>query len=428
MQALLSISCQRAAAWLLAPALGLPALARLGSGRSLYTVAAERRADGFASALAAIGDVDGDGVTELAIGAPHARGPAAEGASRGVVRLVSGADGRALWSAVGPEAGGWFGFALDGLGDLDGDGTPDVLVGAPLAAAAGRAYVLAGADGRILRTFAGTAAGDGLGRAVAGLDDADGDGVPEVALGAPHADHGGWGAGEVQVRSGADGTLLWMRVGSPGDLFGHALARAGGGLLAGAPLADVPAFNAGGAWWLDPLDGRERFAFQGEATGDLLGSALADAGDVDGDGSADFGIGAPLSDAGGLDSGAVEVRSGASGARLWLVAGETSGELLGTVAGLGDLDGDGRGEIAVGASAALGESGVVRVLAGASGRELFREEGAPRAWLGASLSRTGDVDGDGVLDLAAGAPGYEDDADRFGCLHLLSGRAPAGPH
>ena len=87
----------------------------------------------------------------------------------------------------------------------------------------------------------------------------------------------------------------------------------------------------------DPL-----YVFDGDAAGDQLGFAVAGAGDVDGDGLADLVAGAPLEDAGGTWSGGARVWSGADGSLLHQLAGKAAGDRLGSaVAAAGDLDGDG---------------------------------------------------------------------------------------
>jgi hypothetical protein len=149
----------------------------------------------FGLALAGVGDIDGDGVPDLAAGAPY-QNVAGQG-DRGQVFLFSGASGarlRTLNDTV-PQAGAYFGFALAGVGDVDGDGVPDLAVGAPNKEVAGQdaqgqVFVFSGASGQLVLTLTKPSpqAQAQFGWTLAGVGDVDGDGVPDLAVGAPFQD------------------------------------------------------------------------------------------------------------------------------------------------------------------------------------------------------------------------------------------------
>ena len=136
--------------------------------------------DELGSAISAVGDVDGDGIEDYAVGAPHGDGLQPDA---GYVVFYSGRTGAVIQRIDGEATGDLFGWSLAGLGgDLDGDQVDDLVVGAPGAnATAGKVYVVSGADANTLAVWNG---GPGLrtGWAVSGLGDANGDLVPVARL------------------------------------------------------------------------------------------------------------------------------------------------------------------------------------------------------------------------------------------------------
>jgi len=200
-------------------------------------------------AVAGLGDVDGDGVPDLLLGAPNASPGGL--AQAGLVQLRSGATGQILLELEGAEGGAFFGQVIANVHDIDGDGVDDFAIGAPSAGPngmqdAGSVFVYSGATAELLYRWDGTARFDAFGSAIGGGDDVDGDGIPDVIVGAPGASPGGVrSAGSAFVYSGATGELLLRLDGQELDAtFGASVAIAGdldgdgrAEVLVGAPYA-----------------------------------------------------------------------------------------------------------------------------------------------------------------------------------------------
>ncbi|MCP3939745.1 MAG: hypothetical protein GY708_30760, partial [Actinomycetia bacterium] len=231
---------------------------------------------------------------------------------------------------TGPlDDGDLFGFSVAGIGDLDGDGKPDIAVGASDASLSGAVYVLLlNADGtvkaeqKISATTGGLIGPIGLGvfgRSVAGVGDLDGDGIVDVAVG-EYRDNGNQGAVHVLFLN-ADGTVKAEQK----------ISSIAGGLTG-------------------PLGSADRF-----------GTSVAGVGDLDGDGIIDIAVGALYDDGGGSDRGAayvlflnadgtVKAEQKISSVTGGLTGPLDNGDNFGvSVAGIGDLDGDGTVGLILGA-------------------------------------------------------------------------------
>lgn len=262
-------------------------------------------ASGFETRIASIGDVNGDGYADIITSYPEL--------SFGFVEVVSGrymanlvSSPTSVWSELGTHANGHFGEAVTSIGDVDGDGIDEVVVGAP-----------------------------------------EEDGVSGVL-----AYHG-----QIHCLSGATGANIWTK-----RYFNTVSTRFGG--------------------------------------------ALAAAGDVNGDGVEDVLAGAPWNDAGALDAGAVFVLNGVHGGYLEQLYHDVQGDLLGSgVASAGDVDQDGTPDHLFGAEGDGNSMGSVRLLSGASMNLIQEFAGIGFQGDAGTLSGGVDASGDGVSDFLIASPG-----------------------
>lgn len=332
------------------------------TGQELYTVRGSGR-DGLGISVAFVGDVDGDSRADFVAGATQSL---LGGAPLGYARMYSGATGSVLWNVTGPHAQSDFGCSVASVGDIDGDGRPDVAVGARYAGLlfnlerCGHVYVYSGATGSLLRDWSGNGAQKWFGWSVAGAGDLDGDGCPEIAVGVVGWDEPGKAdCGALEIRSGCSGALLRRHVGlAANESVGWSIA--GGGDLDGDGTNDVVAGVPSGTFDGIALSGGAR-AYSG-ASGNLLrawgggiahsfcGQACAIVGDTDGDGSADVALGSPGQPVGWTCGGRADLYSGSTGLLLRSMCGEGFGDSLGAaVAAAGDVNADGYADWIAGA-------------------------------------------------------------------------------
>ncbi|MBM3984543.1 MAG: hypothetical protein FJ296_02440 [Planctomycetes bacterium] len=325
----------------------------------------------FGMAAADVGDINGDGVPDLAVGAPRDIAP---GNKIGSVFMMSGADGALLFKSFGTEVNGRFGLTLDAIGDVDGDGVTDLAVGDIWASSqvihGGSASVVSGATGLKLHSAFGSAASDYFGHGISAAGDLDLDGVPDYVVGAPHEFTFllPWPPGYVRTFSGATGAQLAQFTGTQvNDYLGLSVAGGrdltGDGvpeLVPGAPGQLTGGVTGGQVRLVDGassavLATREGLAFS------QTGAYLRMMGDFDGDGTDDvlsgscYGVGKIGETFPG--EGYVEVLSGAGLAVLAQVSGADLTRFGRSVDDMGDLNGDGVPELLVGApeTAELGE-------------------------------------------------------------------------
>ncbi|MEW5873842.1 MAG: thrombospondin type 3 repeat-containing protein [Candidatus Zixiibacteriota bacterium] len=328
------------------------------TGALIHTFDGESAGDEFGRAVAGAGDVNSDGFDDVIIGA-YLNG--AGGVDAGRAYVFSGQDASLLYTLTGAATGDQFGWSVAGVGNANGDGYDDFAVGAPFndaaAGDAGQVIVYSGLNGSVLLTLNGAAGGDLFGFAVGGAGDVNSDGFDDVIVGATENDAGGNAAGRAYVHSGQTGAVLQTVTGLVGgDRLGYSVDGVGdvngdgfGDFLAGAPQNNAGGADAGQAYLYSGLTGVALHTFTGEAAGDWFGVSVAGAGDVNADASGDVIIGARYNDGAGSNAGKAYVYSGATGAFMFFVLGEQSLDEFGfSVDGAGDVDGDGFADLLVG--------------------------------------------------------------------------------
>ncbi|MDR6808332.1 hypothetical protein J2Y45_005318 [Dyadobacter sp. BE34] len=397
--------------------------------------------DHMGSSIACAGDVNGDGYSDILLGAEYYdNGQFNEGGvfvyygSKGNVGIV----GEPVATLESNQADGWFGTAVASAGDVNGDGYSDILVGCYTFDSGqtdeGHVFVYnGGAEGigtKDALTITNGKPGAQMGFSVASAGDVNADGYDDVVVGAPYYDDGEPSEGAAFVYYGSvDGlitnTYHLLQKDQANSFFGGSVAGAGDtngdgfdDVLVGAKEYTIGESNEGvvflyfgTASGID-LNVQPKALQMNKADSDF-GYAVAGAGDINRDGYADIIIGAPTYIAQGI---ALVYYGGVNGpANQVTLTGFTNTHFGEAVSSAGDVNGDGYNDVIVGAwGAAIGEQGegaAYIYLGASSGLDVTydkRLEGNQiDASFGFSVASAGDVNGDGYSDVIVGARYYD---------------------
>jgi hypothetical protein len=391
----------------------------------------------FGNSAALAGDVNADGYSDLIIGAPwYDKGQTDEGAAFVYHGSAAGVVVNAKITIESNQVAAKMGNAVAGAGDVNGDGYSDVIVGSFWYDKGqnneGAAFIYHGSalgiNGNVVSTMESNQADASLGFSVASAGDVNGDGYSDVIVGAYLYDNGQSNEGAAFVYQGSAAGIstnasvvlesnqadaqAGYSVASAGDVNGDGFSD----VIVGVSSFDKGQINEGAA-----------FVYQGSSLGinpivtstlesdqanGGMGSAVASAGDVNGDGYSDIVVGASLFDKGQVDEGVAFVWFGSSSgflnsAKTVLQGNVTSAHLGWSVANAGDVNGDGFDDVVVGADRfdnGIIEMNLAAIFHGSStGTKttpaVIIKDVMDGAYISGSVSGAGDVNGDGYDDI-----------------------------
>jgi Ca2+-binding RTX toxin-like protein len=475
-------------------------LTSITAGSGGFVINGEAANDYSGISVSSIGDVNGDGLDDLIVGAylhssstnysHEGRSYVVFGKGNGnAIDLSAVAAGNGGFAINGEGAGDRSGWSVYAAGDVNGDGLADLIVGAPKSNPngfdSGRSYVVFGKNDGNAIDLSSVTTGDGgfvingemmndqSGFSVSAAGDVNGDGLADLIVGAPYSDHNGSDSGRSYVVFGkSDDSAINLSAvaagsggfaingGAAGDQNGHSVSSAGdvngdglADLIVGSNDADGSSSGSyvvfgkrdGSAINLSAITaGNGGFAINGEASGDLSGSSVSAAGDVNGDGLADLIVGAKAANGiigrsyvvfGKIDASAINLAEVGNGIDGFAINGETEGDFSGvSVAAAGDINGDGLADLIVGADGYYAQTGrsyvvfgksdgsvinLADVSSGIGGFAINGEEW--QDYSGNCVAAAGDVNGDGLADLIIGAWGSDPNGSKSGRSYIIFG-------
>jgi hypothetical protein len=414
--------------------------------------------------VATAGDVNGDGYSDVIVSAPqYSNGQSQEGRAYVYLGSSTGPAANASWTAESDQANAHFGVQVATAGDVNGDGYSDVIVGAwdydNGQTNEGRAFVYLGGASGPAPSPVWTAESDqvnaAFGSSVAGAGDVNGDGYSDVIVGAFHYDNGEENEGRAYVYLGSstgpaanaswtaesDQTYAYfgVRVATAGDVNGDGYSD----VIVGAYGYDSGQTDEGRAYvYLGGASGPAAspvWTAESDQDSAYFGYAAATAGDVNGDGYSDVIVGALCYDNEQTDEGRAYVylggASGPAASPVWTAESDQDSAYFGVrVATAGDVNGDGYSDVIVGAylydNGQPDEGQAFLYFGGSSGPAASpvwtAESDQAYAYFGYSVATAGDVNGDGYSDVIVGAPDYDNGQENEGQAFLYFGGA-SGP-